>query len=163
MSLLKTYIAHDQETVYDLAIKLYQDARGVSDLLILNPGLDLDAETIFGQSITWDPSVKYKREVFVIPIPEPQRPKWKTRTEQNVYDLAIQVYGEITNLGKIISQVEDMADPLPGTEFETEFTDNLLANVLFSRKIVATSGLLAAVTNAGGIGIMIIETSFIID
>lgn len=158
----KIYIAKDQETVFDIAVKLYKDARGISDVLMLNPSLDLEAVTYFGQEITYDDAVRYTKEVFVIPVPEPARPKWLVRTHQNIYDLVIQVYGDLSNLGKILAQFPDLADPNPGTEVVTEFTDNILANALFSQKIVATSEQFAAPDNAGGIGVMIIESTFIV-
>lgn len=135
----KTYIAMDGETVFDLAIKLYSDARGVSDIILLNPGLDLNATTYAGQSISYDDSIVYKKEVFVVPIPEPPRANWKTRYGQTVYDLALQLYGDISNLGKVLTQVLSLDDPIVNSEISTGSTDNYLANSLFSRKIVATS------------------------
>jgi len=151
----KVYIAKDQETVYDIAIKLYKDARGVSDILTLNASLDLDSDTYYGQEIVYDDSVKYTKEIFTTDFPATARDKWKTRDNQNLFDLAIQIYGDISGLEKILPQVDVITDPGAGT-------DNVLANVLFSQKIVATSPLAGGVTPSGGIGVMIIEDTFIV-
>lgn len=137
---VKTYKAKEGETVFDMAITLYKDMRGTSDILLMNPALsNLDSVTYFGQVISWDDSIVYKKEVFVEQAKEAARSPWKTLQGQTVYDLAIQIYGDINNLGKIIAQVIDPTDPVTGKVFETEFTDNFLANSLFSRQLVATS------------------------
>lgn len=137
----KTYIAQADETVFDLALRLYKDARGVNDIVLLNPTLDLEAETYFGQEIVYDDSIVYKREIFTISVPEPERPKWKVRVGQNLFDLAVQLYGDVASVDKIMRIFGSMSNPDPGTEISTERTDNYLANSLFSQKIVATSSL----------------------
>jgi hypothetical protein len=158
--LVKTTPAGDQETVYDLAIRLYKDARGISDILLMNPSLDLDAATYFGQLITYDDAVIYKKEVLIVTAPEPARPSWIVRQGQSIYDLALQVYGDVSSLGKILAQFENLNDPTTGELVSTEYTDNFLANTLFSREIVATSQDFD--TENGGIGFMIIESTFIV-
>jgi len=67
------------------------------------------------------------------------RDPWKVRQDQNIYDLAIQIYGDIESLAKVIFQLDNLADPPTGSLIETEFTDNFLANNLFNKKLVATS------------------------
>lgn len=158
---LKTYPARDQQTVFDLAVALYSDARGISDVILLNPTLDLESETYFGQSIVYDDAVRYLPEVFVVDVPEPPRGNWRTRDRQNVYDLAIQVYGQFDDLDKILALTGSLDDPGAGFEFAMEVTDNFLANNLFSKRVVATSGG-AGIGSEGGIGVMIIEDTFIV-
>lgn len=153
--------AKEAQTIYDLALEIYNDLRGVQDILRLNPDLDLEAETYFGEEIAYDEDIAYEDEVFtVIPV-APRRQPWKTRQFQSVYDLAVQLYGDVESLEKVLRQVTSLDDPQAGTEFETEQTDNILANTLFSRKIVATSDVFAEEVE-GGIGWMIIESTFIV-
>ncbi len=66
------------------------------------------------------------------------REDWITRQGQSLYDLAIQLYGDITNLGKVLSQVSSLEDPTEGRKFTAEYTDDFLATYLFSKKLVAT-------------------------
>lgn len=153
--------AKEGQTIYDLALEIYGDTRGVQDILRLNPDLDLEAESYFGQEIAYDPDIAYEDEVFTIIPVTPRRPDWKVREFQSVYDLAIQLYGSLESFDKILTQVESLSDPNPGTLFSTENTDNILANNLFSRKIVATSAEDEEGTG-GGIGFMIIESTFIV-
>jgi hypothetical protein len=52
----------------------------------------------------------------------------KTIEGQNSYDLAIQEFGTLNNLDKILRQVPDLNDVSPfGTELELEATENNLA------------------------------------
>lgn len=136
---LKTYIAQDQETIYDLAIRLYKDARGINDILLLNPSLDLNAATYFGAQIVYDDAILYKREVFVTVAAKPPREPWSVHAFQTVYDLCLQIYGDISSLPKILANFNSLDDPEFKTIVPTEYTDNFLANALFSQKIVATS------------------------
>lgn len=132
------HTAEAGETLFDLAIRLYGDIRGVADIIELNPDLDPNADSHFGAAIIYDTSVVYKKEVFVVPIPSAGRPDWKVRSGQTAFDLALQLYGEISGLEKIIPQV-GLDDPAAGSQVVAEATDNYLANNLFNRSVVATA------------------------
>ncbi len=136
---LKTYKAKDGETVYDMALALYKDARGVYDVILLNPTLDLDSLTYFGQTISYDPEVVYTKEFLAELAPQPPRPKWIVRSKQSIFDLAIQVYGDIEKLAKIMAQVDSLDDPTTGALIDTERTDNFLANNVFNTVVCGNS------------------------
>lgn len=89
------------------------------------------------------------------------RPDYTVRSLQNIFDLAVQLYGDVSEIGKIVAQTGSVNDPALNSVLTVEDTDNALALSFFNTKIVATSDQFAG--NAGGIGIMIIETTFIID
>lgn len=139
---IKVYIGQEKETLYDMAIKLYNDARGVSDILRLNPTIDLNAATYFGTGISYDDSIIYRKEVTIAEPPIEIRPDWAVQVGQSVYDLALQIYGDLDRLADIVKQLSniDINVPVPfGTTIEQETTNNYLAKTLFSQKIVATS------------------------
>lgn len=138
---IKTYIGQDRETLYSMAIKLYNDPRGVSDILRLNPSLDLNATTYFGVSISYDDEIVYTPQVSSFQTAEIGRPDWSVMIGQSVYDLAIQLYGDIQKIGEVMKLiVPDINNPVPfSTKIAAKDTNNYLASTLFTQKIVATS------------------------
>jgi hypothetical protein len=148
-------IARDGETVYDLALRVHGDFNYLSN--ILSQVDDLDDP---GAGYT----IKKLPEAVIMPSfgyvsPAPKRPDFVAREYQSVYDLALQLYGDLNNLPDILSQVSDLTDP-EGLTFKTTTTDNFLANTLFSKTIVSTSQDVTGINQ--GIGWMIIEDTFIV-
>lgn len=128
------------ESVYDIAVKLYGDAPlGIQDLLTQNV-IDLDDTELFGTVLTYTEGLSRQKPVFpVITVTRPQAP-YTIRYLQSHYDLAIQLYGDISKIGNILNYFPNLDTDIPqGSQIEVPEQDDPIA-VYFKEKsiIVAT-------------------------
>lgn len=93
-----------QETIYDLAIRLYGDILGVGELIHNFSDIDGYSEGV----------ITYEEKQFPDYIP-PDQPEEETqkithivRDGQSIYDLAIQLTGNIDGLSEIIANFESI-------------------------------------------------------
>jgi len=63
---------------------------------------------------------------------------WVVQEGQTVYDLAIQLYGSIDSLAKIIAITGGLGDPKAGTEIEYSPEDSIVTT-FFATKNIGTS------------------------
>lgn len=111
---MAVYNPLSQENIYDIAAKLYGDtALGISDILGQNPTLNIDDVDLFGTPITY--TIGLKREKPVFPVIEVFRPgePYTTRLLQSAYDLAIQLYGDISKIGNILNYFPNLDTNIP--------------------------------------------------
>jgi hypothetical protein len=116
------------EGIFDVAVKLYKHFYfGVADILRLNPNINIDDTDLFGEEITYTESPIYPSNVTAKPISISRPSEYLTKSYQNVYDLAVQVYGDISKIGILLElfpnldvsinlsssiMVDDQADPI---------------------------------------------------
>lgn len=125
------------ETIYDIALKLYNDIAGISDLLLLNPGIDIDSD-LFGVPLTYTPGLKRIKPVIINPPTPSVQEVYSVRKNQSVYDLAIQLYGNLSNIGKLLEIFSNLNDEVPiGSAIALEKQDDPIVT-FFKNKVVAT-------------------------
>ena len=130
------YRALYQESIYDIAVKLYPDVvLGISDLLLKNE-IDINGD-LTGQIIEYSPNLVRKKPVFEVT----EKPKFYTflsRNGQSHWDLAIQLYGDISQIGEILKTNTDINGDIPfNSEFLIQVPEDPQA-VFFLDKIVTT-------------------------
>lgn len=127
------------EGIFDVAAKLYNNdtALGISDLLTLNPTISINSGDLFGTPLEYTPGLTRKRPVIDVPFLEPQK-TYKARKLQSHFDLSIQLYGDISQIGEILKNVSDINGEIPlGTEFILPEQSDPIA-VFFADKVVQT-------------------------
>lgn len=101
---MATYRVLSGEGLFEVAAKLYNGdtAGGIQDLLTLNPDVNLNATDLFGATLTYTANLNRTKEKFApVEHTTPTR-VYKTVTKQTVYDLAIQLYGDISQIGHLL-------------------------------------------------------------
>lgn len=128
------------DSLFDVAARLYGDtALGISDLLTLNPQIDVDS-SLYGVPLTYTPGLKRdKPNTTLIPIREAQE-SVIVADRQNVYDLAIQVYGDLSKIGLLLEKFPNLNNSATlGTSysFDTQI-DPIAVYLKQNRVVVAT-------------------------
>lgn len=91
------------ETIFDIAVKLYADFQsGISDLLNLNGSIDLNLDDYFGTPINYTIGFKIPKPVIISPPKPSIQQIYLTRDLQSIYDLTIQLYGNLSSIGKLL-------------------------------------------------------------
>jgi hypothetical protein len=126
------------ETIYDIAKKLYNDiVSGVSDILLLNPTINIDAD-LFGVPITYRTLPKRVLPVVIHPPTPTIQEIYLTRDAQSVYDLSIQLYGTVSNIGKLLEKFPNLNNMVPFNS-PVDIVDESDPVVLFFKtKVVST-------------------------
>jgi hypothetical protein len=127
------------ESIWDVAAKLYPDiVIGISDLLSLNSGIDINAD-LFGVELEYTPNLARKKPVF----DKAQKPAfyaYLSKSKQSHWDLALQLYGDISQIGEILKNNTDInGDIALNTDFTVPVPKDPQA-VFFLTKTVATNG-----------------------
>jgi hypothetical protein len=116
---MATVKSKEGEYVYDVAARVYQDMTlGVADLLSLN-SLTLDQPIPAGTELLFTDGLS--RRVIPNIIPKlAEKKTFKTLEFQTVYDLAIQLYGDITvGLPKVLDKISNLDTSIvTGTSIE---------------------------------------------
>lgn len=133
------YSGLSEETIWDVAAKLYPDiVIGISDLLSLNSGININGD-LFGVELEYTPNLARKKPVFE----RAEKPAFYTylsRSNQSHWDLALQLYGDISQIGEILKNNTDInGDIALNTAFVTPVPKDPRA-VFFLTKTVATNG-----------------------
>jgi hypothetical protein len=134
-----TYNPLSGEGIFDVAAKLYNNdtALGVSDLLLLNPTVDINSVDLFGTPLSYTSGLTRKKPVIDVPFLEAQN-TYRAHKLQSHFDLAIQLYGDFSQIGEIIRNISDINGEIPlGTEFIIPEQKDPQAEY-FNDKIVAT-------------------------
>lgn len=101
------------ETIFDIAVKLYGDVvTGVADLLKLNPLLDINASSYFGTDIIYTEGLTSEKPVFVAEEIT-KSAQYSTKKMQTVYDLAIQLYGDVSKIGSLLTAITNINNEVP--------------------------------------------------
>jgi hypothetical protein len=67
---------------------------------------------------------------------------YKTRHKQSVFDLAIQLYGDVSEVGKIMTTFTDLDNNIPvGSSLEVEATKDPIALYFGTNKIIVATDL----------------------
>jgi hypothetical protein len=100
-----TYSPLIGEDVYSVAAKLYNDVYlGVMDLLILNQSINLNLSDLSGLNLNYTSGLKRKKPNFApLQINASGSVDYIVRESQSIYDLAIQIYGDVQKLPDLIS------------------------------------------------------------
>lgn len=143
------------ETIYDISLKLYNDlVSGVADLLNLNPGIDIDAD-LFGVPLTYQTLPKRIPPVIIHPPTPTVKEVYLVRESQSVYDLAVQLYGTVSNIGKLLENFPNLNEQVPFNSPVDLVDQSDPVVTFFKGKVVATFIELAnttdelRITNAG--------------
>jgi hypothetical protein len=131
------------EGLFDIAAKLYGDTvAGVQDLLTLNPSIDLDADDLFGQELTYTAGLKRVKPVFPEPEMRVSETIYTTRERQSVYDLAIQLYGDLSKIGNILNYFPNLDDNITvGSEITLSDQEDPMAVYFKDRQIIVSTDL----------------------
>lgn len=132
-----TYTVLNGQTIFDIALNTYGDPSYVYQLIQDNPSLvNIDTSPSPGISITWNPLL-IKNLPAPIASTQANTPitvgSYISRAGQNIYDICLQVYGDLSYLYKLIqdnSLSNIQSNILPGTLFN--FNPTLTKNTLFS-------------------------------
>ena len=127
------------ESFYDIAAKLYDNdtALGILDILTLNQNIDPNAD-LFGTTIIYRSGLTRKK-VVVEPITTTKQAVYVTSKNQSVYDLALQLYGDVAKIGNILTEISDIDVEVPfGTSFLVPEQQDPQA-LFFKNKIIATN------------------------
>lgn len=137
--MISIYHTTEGQSLYDVGISIYGSQDSYGDLILQNPTIDLNTAIPTGTAISYDDSKVYLKQVIVaVPIIE-TRPLYFTAELQSVYDLAIQLYGDISGLINMVSIFSDLNNILTkGTQISPINTDSFLANTFFKDYIVQT-------------------------
>jgi hypothetical protein len=131
------------EGLFDIAAKLYGDTvAGVQDLLTLNPSIDLDADDLFGQELTYTAGLKRVKPVFPEAETRVSETIYTTRERQSVYDLAIQLYGDLSKIGNILNYFPNLDDNITvGSEITLSEQEDPMAVYFKDRQIIVSTDL----------------------
>lgn len=137
------YKAQSQETIFDIAAKLYNGdtSLGVGDLLSLNQGISLNSD-LQGIPLTYTDGLRRNNPIVISVIPIiSQRPTYRVGLKQSIYDLAVQLFGNQQKLADIIGNFTDLNNEIaPGSTFLYTPSIDPIA-LLFAQRnvVVATS------------------------
>lgn len=100
MASLSKYLTQDGENVFDLAVKLFGRSDALQSLLMQFPGLDTDPE--LNSVIEYIPETAKESNAKPIPITRVLTTNYLTCDAQSIYDLAIQLYGDVSKIGILL-------------------------------------------------------------
>ncbi len=126
-----------EESVYDIAVKLYGDAALGVQILLSQNEIDLDDNSIFGTELSYTLGATRTKPVYpVIEIFRPEEP-YTTLYLQSAYDLAIQLYGDVSKIGNIINYFPNLDTLIAvGSEISVSEQDDPIA-IYFKDKEIA--------------------------
>jgi hypothetical protein len=130
------------ETLWDVAAKLYSGdtALGIQDLLSLNPTIDLDLDDLYGSILTYSAGISRKKEVKPATVERSPQNIYSTRELQNVWDLSIQLYGDVSKIGKLLELFPNLDNLIPvGSQIDLEEQDDPMAIYFSDRKIIVAT------------------------
>lgn len=127
------------DDIWTVATKLYPDiVIGIQDVLGLNSGISINGD-LFGVEIEYTPNLARKKPVFER-VEKPAFYTYLSKSNQSHWDLAIQLYGDISQIGEILKNNTDInGDIALNTAFVTPVPKDPQA-VYFLNKTVATNG-----------------------
>ena len=161
---LKVHIGAQGQNIHDLAIFLYKDIRGISELLRLNPAVftDINLEDYQGQNIIFDDEFKFVAFVSPAQDPVPAILDYSTHEGQTIFDLAIQLFGDINKIGEVTKFITELnARASPFTKLTVNLPDNNITRFFADRTlIIATDTFLAE--QAAGNFLLLQDGSFIL-
>jgi hypothetical protein len=145
------------EYLFDVAVKLYVDAViGVKNILNLNPGINLDND-LFGQTLTYNKEIR-RKPVFNV-AKKVENYYFYAYDFQSVYDVSLQLFGNLTGLSYVLSQGVNVNDRVTiGKEFIASITSDPMTEYYKKNKIIAQTYIVDEVT--GDIAGIITETGF---
>jgi hypothetical protein len=163
---LETYKAKNGQSIFDIAIKTTGSLEGIFDLLIDNGIDNLESVELGGVSIEYEKTqaVSYFSEIGATTTVETFG-TYRPREGQNIFDLALMLYGDIERVFTILSDngLENIeSSSLGGIDLIYERQNNAITRFFSSYNKAVNTGELAAEDEAQGIGEMIIESTFII-
>jgi hypothetical protein len=136
------YKVRSGEGIFDIAAKLYRGdtAGGIQDLLTLNPEADLDADDLYGTTLLYTENLNRSKEKFPVVNPTPKGFIYKTRERQTVYDLSIQLFGDISQIRNLLELFPNLNGQITvGSEIAVaEQTDPMALYFTDRNLIVAT-------------------------
>jgi hypothetical protein len=141
------------ETIYDIAVKLYAGAvdLGLADLIPQNQSLNLNA-SIAGSTVNFTYGIKRTTQQLianqkVIPILV-ANPVYRVGESQSIYDLACQIFGNVSQLGLIIPFVSDLNSEItPGTGISYSPPDDPMAVYFYNTAVIVSTFVLGVPAN----------------
>ncbi len=129
-----------EESVYDIAVKLYGDAALGVQILLSQNEIDLDVNSIFGTDLSYTLGATRTKPVYpVIEIFRPEEP-YTTLYLQSAYDLAIQLYGDVSKIGNIINYFPNLDNEIPiGSLINVAKQDDPIAAYFADRRIAVAT------------------------
>jgi hypothetical protein len=137
-----TYTPLVGETVYDVAARLYNDVPfGIKDILMSNKSIDLDNIDLSNVNITYTKGIKRKKPIFpFLKINISKDSEYIVKEYQSVYDLAIQLYGDVQRLPELITSFSNLNEPLPiGAKYIYKSNESPIRKYLLDRGVVIST------------------------
>lgn len=127
------------ETIYDIALKLYGNdiVSGVADLLLLNPSIDIDSD-LYGVPLTYSTLPKRVPPVIIHPPTPTVKQVYITRDAQSIYDLSVQLYGTVSDIGKLLEKFPNLNNEVPLNSNIDIVAEQDPIISFFSEKVVST-------------------------
>lgn len=134
------------QTLMDVALELYGDISGIFNLIEDNPQLttvtgDLEA----GQVLTYDGSLDLTGvEIVPVTVAKSTKKKYTVTSGQTLMDVAIELYGDITGMLRLIednSSLRDINSDLQAGQvlkYDTSFAINEAVKTYFKARSVNT-------------------------
>jgi len=160
----RIHIGRQGQNIHDLAVLLYKDIRGISELLRLNPTVfaDINQEDYQGQNIIFDDEFKFIAFVSPEQDPEPSTLDYSTHDGQTIFDLAIQLFGDINKIGEVTKFITDLnARVSPFTKLTVNLPDNNITRFFADRALIIATDTFFREQGAGNF-LLLQDNSFIL-
>jgi hypothetical protein len=128
------------ETIFDIAVKLYGGdfSLGMTDLLE-NNDIDISDTDLFGTDLTYTVGLTRIKPVYILPEVA-KVTVYKTRFKQSIYDLTIQLYGDLSKIGNLTEFFSNLDNNLTvNTEIELPVQDDPIAEFFRDRQIIVST------------------------
>lgn len=155
---MATYKALSGETVYDVAAKIYGDSPGgVQDLISLNAITDLNAD-LTGLTLAYTSSFSRKKPV-IVSVPSPSTVQtYLSRKSQTLYDIATQLYGNVSLIGKLVKYFPNLDSELTlNTAIPLEAHTDKIAQFFNDKGLIVATDLETIIVNVDNV---LTETGF---
>ena len=132
-----------------VASTLYKDwSIGLADLLKKNPGIPINSSDFFGTSLNYDPELIVFKNSLPVPISGVRIGFYKARKLQSHFDLAVQLYGDLSKIGEVLKNIDDINGEIPlGLSFDVPLqTDPAAIFFSSSGTIVQTDFVVSSLT-----------------
>lgn len=141
---MEQYKALSGETLFDVAAKLYNgDASlGVSDLLSKNSQVNLNAADLGGTTLNYTAGLKRAKPVIIATPGVVTPPTYKTRSLQTVYDLCIQLYGDVSKIGNLLKVFPNLDEQITvGNSVSPERSSDPVKGYFTDRELIVSTDL----------------------
>lgn len=122
---------YDSETIYDAAIRLYGDLRGIEYLIS-----QVDDITVLPDTLEYEKVIFSKFVVAQQPVIRQENVTFKVRDNQSIYDIALQMTGKVDGIVDVLKNYTSIDEDIIGTEITLQKNDDEQLEVILRRSLV---------------------------